>query len=511
MSALALAHRYAAAGWRQRWKALVVGWGVCLAGWAGVYAIPNQFESSARIYADADAVLGLLLRGIAIDSSPAGQVEVLQRTLLSKPNLEKVILRTELDNRVSTVAERDVLVQRLARDIRITPQTRNLFTIDYRDRDPRVAREVVQTALTLFIEAATTTDRQQMESARAFVAQQLSSYEVQLRQAERRRAEFQARYIDLLPSDALGGSSRLEAARARLQQVQGELQDARMRRDLTQQQLDAIPARVATPEVRSGGGGGGRLAEAERELRELRLRYTEQHPDVVSARNTIAALRSQGGGGGGGGGARTVTTGGTTSSAPRTNPLYEALKVRLVDVDAQIASLQRQEQDGRVEVDRLDTIARGEPELQAQFLNLDRDYNVLRRNYEELLARRESIQIAGAARTSSDRVRLEIIDPPSLPSVPVSPNRQLLFTAVLIAGIGAGLVAALAFMQLDQAFYSVHDLRKLGLPVLGGISAMTLPRRTAANFSFAAGVVALFAVFGAVLAGMPGLIVRLLA
>jgi polysaccharide chain length determinant protein (PEP-CTERM system associated) len=508
MSVLALAHRYAAAGWRQRWKALIVGWGVCLAGWAGVYAIPNQFESSARIYADADAVLGLLLRGIAIDSSPAGQVEVLQRTLLSKPNLEKVILRTDLDNRVSTVAERDLLVQRLARDIRITPQTRNLFTIDYRDRDPRVAREVVQTALTLFIEAASTTDRQQMESARAFVAQQLSAYEVQLRQAERRRAEFQARYIDLLPSDALGGSSRLEAARARLQQVQGELQDARMRRDLTQQQLDAIPARVAAPEVRSGGGGGGRLAEAEQELRELRLRYTEQHPDVVSARNMIASLRSQGGGGGGS--ARAPSTGGS-AAGPRTNPLYEALKVRLVDVDAQIGSLQRQEQDGRAEVDRLDTIARGEPELQAQFLNLDRDYNVLRRNYEELLARRESIQIAGAARTSSDRVRLEIIDPPSLPSVPVSPNRQLLFTAVLIAGIGAGLIAALAFVQLDQAFYSVHDLRKLGLPVLGGISAMTLPRRTAATLSFVAGVLALFAMFGAVLAGMPGLIVRLLA
>jgi polysaccharide chain length determinant protein (PEP-CTERM system associated) len=511
MSVLALAHRYAAAGWRQRWKALIVGWGVCLAGWAGVYAIPNQFESSARIYADADAVLGLLLRGIAIDSSPAGQVEVLQRTLLSKPNLEKVILRTDLDNRVSTVAERDVLVQRLARDIRITPQTRNLFTIEYRDRDPRVAREVVQTALTLFIEAASTTDRQQMDSARTFVAQQLSSYEVQLRQAERRRAEFQARYIDLLPSDALGGSSRLEAARSRLQQVQGELQDARMRRDLTQQQLDAIPARVASSEVRSGGGsGGGRLAEAERDLRELRLRFTEQHPDVVSARNAIASLRSQCGGGGGGGAVRAPAAGGV-AAGPRTNPLYEALKVRLVDVDAQIASLQRQEQDGRVEVDRLDTIARGEPELQAQFLNLDRDYNVLRRNYEELLARRESIQIAGAARTSSDRVRLEIIDPPSLPSLPVSPNRQLLFTAVLIAGIGAGLVAALAFVQLDQAFYSVHDLRKLGLPVLGGISAMTLPRRTGATLSFVAGVVALFAVFGAVLAGMPGLIVRLLA
>jgi polysaccharide chain length determinant protein (PEP-CTERM system associated) len=506
MNVIGLAKRHAAAGWRHRWKALIVGWGVCLTGWAGVYAIPNQFESSARIYADADAVLGLLLRGIAIDSSPAGQVEVLQRTLLSRPNLEKVILRTDLDQRVETAADRDNLAQKLAKDIRITPQTRNLFTIDYRDRDPRVAREVVQAALTLFIEAATTTDRQQMESARAFVAQQLSTYEVQLRQAERRRAEFQARYIDLLPSDALGGSSRLEAARARLLQVQGELQDARMRRDLTQQQLDAIPARLTVPEARAAGGNS-RLAEAERDLRELRLRYTEQHPDVVSARSSIAALRNQGGGGTT---ARAVPSS-AASTGPRTNPLYEALKVRLVDVDAQIASLQRQEQDGRAEVDRLDAVARGEPELQAQFLNLDRDYNVLRRNYEELLARRESIQIAGAARTSSDRVRLEVIDPPTAPNLPVAPNRLLLFSGVLFAGIAAALVATLAFVQMDQCFYTVHDLRRLGLPVLGGISALAVPRKFGAAIRFALGVFALFAAFGAVLAGMPGLIVRLLA
>ncbi|MBC9180490.1 hypothetical protein IBL25_26450, partial [Roseomonas ludipueritiae] len=198
MSILAMARRQAAIGWRHRWKALLVGWVVCLLGWAAVYAIPNQFDSSARIYADADAILGSALKGIAIDSSPAQQVEVLQRTLLSRPNLEKVILRTPLDQRVRSDAERDVMIQRLTREIRITPQTRNLFTIEYRDRDPRVARDVVQAALNLFMEAATATDRQQMESARDFVAQQLASYEVQLRQAERRRAEFQARYIDLL-------------------------------------------------------------------------------------------------------------------------------------------------------------------------------------------------------------------------------------------------------------------------------------------------------------------------
>ncbi|RMI17140.1 hypothetical protein EBE87_23935, partial [Pseudoroseomonas wenyumeiae] len=326
------------------------------------------------------------------------------------------------------------------------------------------------------------------------------SYEVQLRQAERRRAEFQARYIDLLPSE--GGVSRLEAARSRLKEVQGELQDARMRRQLTQKQLESAPPTLTV--AQSGGGGGNpALAAAQRNLAELRTRFTEQHPDVVAARAAVSVAARTGGGGG------SAPSG--DGSGPRANPLYEQLKVRLVDVDAQIASLERQERDGKVEVDRLDAMARSEPEVQAQFMNLDRDYTVLRRNYEELLARRESIQIAGAARSSSDRVRLEVVDPPSLPIRPVSPNRPLLLTGVLVAGLGAGALVALLLVQLDQGFHTVNDLRRLGLPVLGGVSSAVSPRRAGAVLGFGFGVVALFGLFGAVLAGLPGIIVRLLA
>ncbi len=491
-----LLRRHAAAMARHRWSALLVAWLVCGGGWFAVQMLPSQYESNARVYADADAILSLLLRGIAIESTPAGQVEVLQRTLLSRPNLEKVVARTDLRERVEAAAERDALIQRLAREIRITTQTRNLFTIDYRDRNPRIARDVVQTTLNLFIEAATANDRQQMDSARSFVAQQIASYEAQLRQAEQRRAEFQARYMDILPSDALGGVSRLEAARSRVLQVQGELQDASSRREITQQQIDATPALPAL----EAGGGNGRLAEAERALRELRLRLTDQHPDVVAARGIVAELR------GSGGGARSAPRGGT--AAARSNPLLEQLRVRLVDVTAQIASLERQERLGRSEVERLDAIARSEPEVQAQALNLNRDYTVLRRNYDELLGRREAIQIAGAARNSSDRVRLEVVDPPSLPTRPIAPNRLLLFSAVLAAGLAAGLASAFALSRLDHSFYTLQDLRALGLPVLGGITG---PRRVGgglASAAFLGGLALLFVGYAAVLTGMPAELIR---
>ena len=216
------ASRYLRASWRYRWKALLLAWVICVPGWLVVQRLPDRFEVSARIYADADAVLSALLNGIAIDSSPANQVDLLQRTLLSRPNLERVIARTDLDMRVADIDERETMLDTLSKAIRISAQTRNLFTISYTDYDARIAHDVVQTVLNLFMEQATVTDRQQMQNAQVFLNQQIAAYETQLREAEQRRAEFRTRYVDILPLDALGGASRLEQSRATLRELAGQ-------------------------------------------------------------------------------------------------------------------------------------------------------------------------------------------------------------------------------------------------------------------------------------------------
>lgn len=509
MQIVAEAKRFAILGFRHRWKALLVAWAVCCLGWAFVYTMPNTYMASARIYADADQVLAATLRNLAIDAQPAQQVELLQRTLLSRPNLERVIARTDLDLRAPDAASREAMINRLARDIRIEPQTRTLFALRYSDHDPQLARDVVHTVLNLFIESAALNDRQQMENARNFVTQQLAAYEAQLREAERRRAEFRTRYLEILPNADAGGVSKLEQARAALTGLQGTLQDLRIRRDRTLQEIEA--ARAAQPPPQATGGGGGRVAEAERQLRELQLRYTENHPAVIAQRHLIAELRASGGG---------------APAAPRQpgqpappTPLQEQLRVRLVDTEAEIASTERRIRETEAEITRLDAIARTAPQVQAEFMNLDRDYTVLLRQYEELLGRRESLQVAGQARNTADRVRLEVVDPPTVPTLPSGPNRLLFATAVLVAGLGAGGALALLLVLLDRGFYTIHDLRQLGLPVLGAISSVTpRARQMLTVMVFLAGVGTLIATYVALLgvgervaARLPGLLASLLA
>jgi polysaccharide chain length determinant protein (PEP-CTERM system associated) len=487
-----LVRRYGAGVWQHRWLALGFTWLVCMLGWAGVAFVPNQYEASARLYVDADAVLTPLLHGLAADSSTVTELEVLQNTLLSRPNLDKVISGTGLGLQTFTTAVRQTLLKRLGAEIKITPQTRNLFTISYIDREPKLAYDVVQKLITIFIESATGNNRAEMDNAQQFIEQQIASYEAKLREAEKRRADFRAKNFDQLPADH--GASRLEMARNLAQGLQGQLQDAVARRDLLLQQLKTTdPLLVTESEMAAAGGSpGSQLAAAEHTLQELRLRYTEQFPDVVAARRLVEMLKAHGEP------RATPAAGGAKRTRSMPNGVYEQIRIRLIDAEATVASLERQLAAAVAERNRLEASARTEPSVQAEYVNIDRDYSVLRENYEALLSRRESMRIAEAADNKADKVRLRIVDPPQLPRNPVAPNRMLLISGVLLAGLGAGGGLAFLLMRFDETFYTVHDLRAFGLPVLGGISLLgpRMQRRAPALLGFSLGVLLLFAIYG---------------
>jgi polysaccharide chain length determinant protein (PEP-CTERM system associated) len=505
-----LLSQYLRAAWRRRWMGVIVAWLICGIGWVAVYTIPNQYESGARLFVDADAVLTPLLRGLAADSAPTTQLEILQRTLLSRPNLEKLVSKTDLDLTLNSPSDRERLLTRLANEIHVVPQTKNLFTITYRDKSPKLAHDVVQTLLTIFVESATGGSRTDMENARRFLERQIQSYEQQLRGAEKRRADFRARYIEILPADNNPNVPALEGARSSAQQLEGRLQDALISRDALKQEVENTPPMLV---VESGGPNGGtingqpvktKVQEAEEQLRMLLLRDTDKHPDVIAQRKLIESLKTapkdpptpdeiaakQAA-------ARDPSANTVKRSLP--NPVYEQLKVKLIEADTGIITLQRQRDDAVRYRERLEKVQREQPGLIAEYQNMDRDYTVLKRNYEELLGRLQSANIAQAADTQADKVKLQIIDPPEIPRLPIAPNRMLLVTGVLLGGLMTGAGLTVLFGQLDRSFSTVDELRNLGLPVLGGISVLgliPLRQRLMTVVRFGAAVAVLVCVYG---------------
>src|SRR5579863_1831939 len=109
-----LVRRILSTAWRQRWLLVAAAWGVCLVGWGAVTFMPDVYESQARLYVDVDAILTPLLRGLAVSTATESQLDILQKTLLSSPNLDKLIASTDLNLAVTGPVQRQSLIQQLA-------------------------------------------------------------------------------------------------------------------------------------------------------------------------------------------------------------------------------------------------------------------------------------------------------------------------------------------------------------------------------------------------------------
>ncbi|MCB1745123.1 MAG: lipopolysaccharide biosynthesis protein, partial [Gammaproteobacteria bacterium] len=138
--------------------------------------------------------------------------------------------------------------------------------------------------------------------------------------------------------------------------------------------------------------------------------------------------------------------------------------------------------------------------VEAELQRLDRDYEVNRANYEALLKRRESLNISDDVNQTTDTVQFNVIEPPRVPLTPVSPNRALFNSGILVAGFGAGVALAWLVAMLNPGIYSRRTITEvLDVPVLGTVSRVWTPhekfRRKFEVAGFALGCVALLGSF----------------
>lgn len=496
---LAEALRYARTMWRYRWVALAAAWVLTIAGWFVVLSLPDKFASEARVYVDTGTLLGPLLRGIAVANDPEQEIQIMQQTLLSRPNLEQVMRMNDLDLTATEPQQVDNLLASLAKRIEIKAQAKNLFNITYSDANPKLAQAIVQSVLTIFVENNLGQSRKDMESARGFIEKQIADYERQLQDAERRRAEFMARNGQYLTKGSF--ADKLSEGRAQLQATQLKLQDAEIRRDELRRQLDSIPQRAAVADALPGGNSlAARLAAAENNIDNLKLQYTEKHPDVVAMQKLAEKLKEQ-----------LAKEGPVQPGAGVSNPLYENVKIMVVQAETEIASLRRSLGEAEKANQENQALMDKAPRIEAELTDLDRDYGVLKANYEQLLARRESARMTQAQEATNSKVQFRVIDPPRLPIIPSAPNRPLLYFLSLVFGVGAGGGLAFLLASLNSSFVSTADLsRRMNLPVLGRVSmirtALEVMQRRKDNWRFGLASGSLVALLGLVWLAGPNLV-----
>ncbi|HRV77590.1 MAG TPA: GNVR domain-containing protein [Thauera sp.] len=494
--------------WRYRWWGMALAWIVGVVAGLVIYQMPDKYESSARVYVDTQSVLRPLMAGLAVQPNIDQQITMLSRTLISRPNVEKLINMADLDLGVNTTEEREALITRLSRDLRIGSSDRNnLFMLSYADTRPERAQRVVQSLLSLFVESGLGGKRQDADAARRFIEEQIQTYEQKLTEAENRVKEFRLRNMGVLGDGAQDYISQIGAMTAQLQQAQLEQREAMNGRDALQRQLvgeepvllPQAPSQsaVSVPEI------DGRIDVLRRSLDELLLRYTDKHPDVTGTRRLIEELEAQ---------KRTQVeamqaAGGSQFGALDANPYFQQMKLALAQAESRVASLNARVAEFQSRLDQLRERARLVPEVEAELAQLNRDYAVHKTNYDALVARRESANIAVEMNTQTGVADFRVIDPPTLATKPSAPNRLLLIPVAGLIGLIAGFALTFLISQLRPAVVDPRGLREVtGLPVLGTVSMLTTPERRSARrrglLAFGAG---LFAYVGMVAAAVVAL------
>lgn len=494
--------------WHRRWIGLAVAWIAAIISVTVAYRIPEKYEASARVYVDTETLLRPLLAGLAIQPNLDQQVALISRTLISRPNVEKLVRMADLDLTVRSDADKDSLIDDLTRTIRLSGgSATNLYVISYRDPNQQLAQKVVQSLLTIFVESSLGDKRQDARSAVKFVDEQIKHYQDTLQASENRLKDFKLKYIGMSEREGKDYFARLAQIRASVEDARLELQAAEQSRDAYKRELAGetamfLPDEAASSRKEAVPEIDGRIATLKKELDDLLRKYTDQHPDVIATKRLIDQLNEQ---------RRTelearrnANSGSVSTPSAERNPVFQQIRISLADAEANVASARAKVLGYESQYQQLQTQAKLVPQIEAEYTQLTRDYDVQKKTYESLLARREAAGM-GIDVQDTGGAQFRVIDPPRVSPEPVAPSRMQLLAAACALSLFIGLLASLVASEVLPIIHDARMLRDLSKrPILGMVSllpnAALAQRRHRGAYLFAGGLGALIAAFSAVFA-----------
>ena len=492
--------------WKYRWVAVSAAWIIAITGWVIVYKMPDDYQASARIYVDTQNVLKPLMAGMTISPDLQQQVSIMSRTLISRPNVERVVRMVDLDIKVKDVKEQERLVKDLMEKIKLATTGRdNLFTIHYNNQNPKLAKDIVQSLLTIFVEGGLGDKKQDSSSAIRFIDEQIKSYEEKLITGENNLKAFKQKNIGMMPQQGSDYYSQLSRAEEDLNKTRLDLREAEQARDAIKRQISGDEPVLLVDQDESASSIvnvelDSRIDGLNKNLDTLRLNYTELHPDIISTKRLIAQLEER---------KKEEAKLVKSSGDPGKNysPMLQQLNVALAEAEADVASMNARVEEYTSRYNRLKSLSNAVPQVEAELAQLNRDYQVNKSNYEKLLERRESAKISGELGSATDLMSFRIIDPPTVPDIPAGPDRSKFYSMVFLGAMLAGIGIAFVISQIRPTFHSQVSLREItGRPILGSIPMIWTSKekikRRKRLYAFALSLLSLLGLYGALMVKM---------
>jgi polysaccharide chain length determinant protein (PEP-CTERM system associated) len=469
--------------WRFRWIAIGTAAAIALLGWLVVFSLPDRYEADAEVLVNQRTELKPALQGLATEQDVNVQLDFVRESLLNGPELSRLAVQVGvLPAGLDTSREQQMLksirnrIQLTVQSVDDEPQSNvppgMTYGIAYQDVDRDRALNLVSVLMKTLVNETLGNNHQGSEKAQQFLGTQIQDYEKRLRVAEDRLAAFKSQHLGLMPTEQGGYFAQLQKETESIEDVKTKLNTAENRRSTLQRQLhgNAAVSAMGLPALGPDGRPEGidtvsRIAEVQAQLDALLLKYTDKHPDVIAARQELADLKRQR--------AAEVASlrkgdlNAAIASGASSNPVYQSILLAINQADVDISDLQSQLTQHEEKAKELRQFLDTAPQIEAEYAQLNRDYDVNKTQYTALLESYEKARLGERADTAGS-VRFQVVEPPTVGYKPVSPRRPRLLTEILLAALAAGGFLASWLDRTRPVVGSASGLAQLtGVAILG--------------------------------------------
>jgi polysaccharide biosynthesis transport protein len=475
---------------RRRWWLALPAFGIWIGVWTLAWFLPAVYRSETVILVEQQKVPEqYVVPNVSADLQD--RLQNMTQQILSRTRLLNIMDDFNLYPKLRAHVTGDEMVERMRKDIQVelvqaVNRTGNLsaFKVAYLSSDPVLAQKVTAQLTSLFINENLKTRQEQSAQTTQFLANQLEEAGRGLAEQEAKVKEFKSQYLGQLPEQVQSNVQILAGLQAQLQQETDLLEGAKQHSAY----LETMRTQLHSLETTLSPGGTAfsppaldpELARLRAQLADLSSHYTERHPDVRKVKDQIAKLEKM----------KQQIAAQVSAAPPSETTEATAHPSSPADVQA-LAS--RMEIESQIKANKVEIESRQSaiqdlqhrigdyqarlnmtPVREQQMAGLTRDYEQSRKNYEELLAKRDQSGMATDLEKQQQGEQFRVLDPPNLPQKPYSPNRLKLNLIGLAAGLMVGIAVLAGGEIVDDRIYSKEELAKIvSAPVLSEIPPLT--------------------------------------
>lgn len=448
------------------------------------YRLPKKYQADSIVFIEKN-VISSLVKGIAVSPDMRDRIRVLRYALSSRELISRVLTEMDSDIFTKSKASQQAFIEGLKKRTGISVRGQELFTVSLIDTDPVFAQTYVNTLVGKYVEENTFSKREETYGANRFLKEQIDLFKNKLDAAEDSIIQFRKKNGIYFTVDSESELAEIKYFVQEIEDLEMECDTLAPRRQALQRQLKSLSPTIETSGMfglfdsldDSMGFDDSGVMEKEAQLKQLLIRYTENHPAVVVLKAEIEELKKRASEKKSVEGEITEEllsgsepyskASGNMTSMP--NPVYQQVKQEILSIGAEIATLKARKRGLQRLIKKREDSLREIPENRKELGVLIQERDSAKQIYQELLKRMSQSEVSKQMEIGNKSATFRIVDPALFPETPVSPNMVRMILLAIVAGLGCGFGVVFLLDMVDSSTKSPNQLESMGVKIIACI------------------------------------------